>query len=180
MGLDITAYSRLKHVGRHEKDVARNEGEPGGLDDWCYYGGHVQAFAYDTFPASFRGIPLLGTRKVGHDEVFLDGGCFATTDETETHPFRAGSYGGYGQWRADLQRQFNPSRDPDGPFYELIWFADNEGSIGPEAAKDLLADFREHATRYTPDRYEDYFRDKYEDWTRAFELAADGGLVHFH
>jgi hypothetical protein len=93
---------------------------------------------------------------------------------------RAGSYSGYNAWRADLQRQFNPAVDEDGPFFELIYFADNEGCIGPEAAKDLLEDFRLHFERYMSGAHADYFTAKYQDWTRAFELAADGGLVDFH
>jgi len=192
MGLDITAYSHLKAVGKHEKDPALNEGEPGGLDDWCYYDNHVQAFAYDSFPASFRGIPILST-STGRRPGFLEGGCYEITDKTETHAFQAGSYGGYNHWRADLARQFNPAPmtydrgpmmaepDPDKPFYELIWFADNEGCIGELAAAELLADFRAHADRY--DAGSDnptYMRAKYNDWMRAFELAADGGLVRFH
>ena len=185
MGLDITAYSHLKHIGRHEKDPARNEGEPGGMDDWCYYDNHVEAYAYDTFPASYRGLPTLWTA-----DGLVHGGCYEITEQTETHGFRAGSYGGYNAWRQNLANQFNPAPrklddglryltepDPAKPFYELIWFADNEGCIGPEAAKDLLADFRKHASAYVP-----YFEqgDTYTDWTRAFELAANGGLVYFH
>lgn len=172
MGLDITAYSKLKPVGKHAKDPALNEGEPGGVDDWCYYDNHVQAMAYDEFPQSFRGIPVLGQYK-----NFLVGGCFATTPETKTYGFRAGSYGGYNAWRENLQQQFNPSRDPEGPFYELIWFADNEGDIGPEAAKDLLADFEAHRAYYEP-YYEGH--DPYDDWMKACELAADEGLIDFH
>lgn len=176
MGLDITAYSKLKHVGKHEKDPDRNEGEPGGVDDWCYYENHVQAVAYDSFPQSFRGIPILG-EKVGSDYRFLDGGCYEVTDETQTHGFRAGSYGGYNGWRQNLQDQFNPSCEPDAPFYELIWFADNEGCIGPDAARDLLADFREHEGNYNPFYVAN---DTYSDWMRACELAADGGVIRFH
>lgn len=169
----------------HEKDPELNEGEPGGLDDYCYYDNHVDAFAYASFPESFRGIPVLTS-----DEQWIKGGCFEITPETETHGFRAGSYGGYGQWRQDLASQFNPAPlsfdrgprmakpDPELPFYELIWFADNEGCIGPDAARDLLADFREHATAYAPPQV--WSGEKYQDWTRAFELAANGGLVQFH
>jgi hypothetical protein len=164
MGLDITAYSKLTAVGQHA------------TGDWCEDGDHVTAFAYDTFPASFRGIPILVTESTSGGS-FLQGGCYAVTDSTETHGFRAGSYGGYNAWRADLARQFNRETAPDKPFYELIWFADNEGCIGPDAAKDLLVDFREHAAAYVP--RDDYARSKYVDWTRAFELAADGGLVSF-
>jgi hypothetical protein len=181
MGLDITAYSRLRPVGKHVKDPALNEGEPGGVDDWCHYDDHVQAFAYDSFPDSFRGIPVLGTRQLGGGSVLLHGGCFEVTDGTQEYDFRAGSYGGYGQWRADLQQQFNPGRVADGPFYELIWFADNEGCIGPGAAKDLLEDFRVHFERYMPpaDQHA-WFMSKYVGWMKAFELAADGGLVQLH
>jgi hypothetical protein len=191
MGLDITAYSKLRAVGRHVKNPALNEGEPGGMDDWCYYEDHVQAFAYDCFPKSFAGIPVLSAEVIG-TLSFRRGGCYAITDETRTHSFRAGSYSGYNHWRADLARQFNPQPqvpgerypgepDPDGPFYELIWFADNEGCIGELAAAELLADFRAHADRYDPkDDIDGWYRSKYDDWTRAFELAAAGGLVRFH
>lgn len=170
MGLDITAYSRLRYVGEHVKDPELNEGEPG---PWCYYKGHVNAYAYEDFPQSFRGVPILR-----RDDGCVFGGCFEVTDETQEHRFRAGSYSGYNAWRADLQKQFNPSRDPDGPFYELIWFADNEGVIGPEAAADLLADYRLLGATYTS-----FYRDGGEawaDWGKAFELAADGGLIDFH
>lgn len=187
MGLDITAYSHLERVGKHLKDPELNEGEPGGIDDWCYYEGHVSAYAYSDFPQSFRGVPILGESR-----GFIEGGCYVTTDKTEDHDFRAGSYTGYNQWRADLQEWFNPRRLTDGPFYELIWFADNEGTIGPEAAADLLADFQEHADAYTAAHIEDpatgrysvpdgdWFIAKYKHWTRAFELAAADGLVKFH
>ena len=141
MGLDITAYSDLKYIGRHVKDVDLNEGEAGGPDDWCYYDNHVQAFAYTNFPLSFRGIPILGELATSPGSTFLVGGCYETTDATETHHFQAGSYSDYNWWRSDLARQFNPTAGPDIgqdlPFYELIWFADNEGCIGPEAAADL-------------------------------------------
>lgn len=179
MGLDITAYSHMKAIGKHEKDRALNEGEPGGLDDWCYYDDHVLAFAYNAFPDSFLGIPILGTKQTS-GSTFLVGGCYATTADTETVRFGAGSYSGYGWWRDDLRRQFNPDTDPDGPFYELIWFADNEGCIGEIAAANLLADFRAHAAAYSPEQHGAYAAEKYANWTHAFELAAAGGLVHFH
>lgn len=166
MGLDITAYSNLRAVGKH-------------TEGWCEDDDHVTAMAYDSFPASFRGITVLGTETHGSSS-FLIGGCYAHTEKTETHGFRAGSYSGYNAWRADLARQFNPETSPNEPFYELTWFADNEGSIGELAAAELLADFRQHAAEYRPGEYGDWFREKYADWTRAFELAADGGLVDFH
>lgn len=192
MGLDITAYSRLSWIGKHEIDPALNEGEPG---PHCYYEDHVDAYAYDAFPDSYRGCPVLTTEEHGRS-TFLVSGCYEVTPETQTHGFHAGSYGGYGQWRQDLAKNFNPAAitfekhgpsmskpDPDLPFYELIWFADNEGCIGPDAARDLHIDFRTHAERYRVLHADDdssWYVGRYEDWTRAFDLAADGGLVRFH
>lgn len=163
MGLDVTAYSNLTPIGQH-------------THDWCQEDDHVVAFAYSNFTASFRGLPVLRT-----DEQFIYGGCYAHTGTTETHKFQAGSYSGYNAWRGHLRAQFNPDTRPDQPFYELIWFADNEGCIGPDAARDLLADFREHAAAYRvpDDDVQGWYREKYEAWTRACDLAADCGLIRF-
>ncbi len=182
MGLDVTAYSRLKSVGRH-------------TEEWCDdYDNHIRAFAYADFPHSFRGIPILGDSIGGSRAEFIDGGCFERTAETQEHDFRAGSYSGYNQWRRWLSEQaLGVAPDVvwdaadeyrDRPFFELIHFADNEGSIGPEAALDLLADFDLHVNLLTtpeePEWDRDWWRRKYEDWRTAFRLAADGGLVWFH
>lgn len=190
MGLDITAYSNLRHLGHHPG----SEEEDHQYDPETFDRRHVEAFAYDCFPHALKGVPDLREVKGFTSSTFLSGGCFEITDKTETHAFRAGSYSGYGQWRMDLASQFNPAAiifeagrpamtepDPELPFYELIWFADNEGTIGSQAAADLLADFRQHATAYDPKHaYDGWAHEKYRDWTTAFELAAQGGLVHFH
>ncbi len=177
MGLDITAYSNLRHLG-HCPDVNEDDHE---YDPETYDRIHVQAFAYDAFPHALAGLPDVRTDLFGSGDAFLTAGCFEVTDKTETHRFRAGSYSGYNMWRDDLRRQFNPETDPAGPFYELIWFADNEGTIATEAARALLVDFRQLAPAYAPAMsWADYARRSYADWTRAFELAADGGLVDFH
>lgn len=177
MGLDITAYSNLRVVTAEEHD-AKDE-------DWCEEDDHIGAYAYDSFPRSFRGLD-------GWGEAFgssLRGGlCYALTEQTETHGFRAGSYSGYNQWRADLAEfvgkeigDYWGTQDDldDLPFYELINFADNEGCIGPEAARDLLADFQEHEVRYRA-THDEYFSTKYDDWTKACALAAQSGLISFH
>lgn len=166
MGLDITAYSNLRAVGEH-------------VDGWCEDEDHVGAYAYASFPKSFAGIPVLSER-----DGLLHGGCFELTNATRTHGFRAGSYSGYYRWRMALAARFNPvsqtvrgfsEPDADKPFYELIWFADNEGCIGQLAAVELLADFRAHSGdgEFGVDPVFLNFR-------RACELAADGGLIQFH
>ena len=64
------------------------------------------------------------------------------------------------------------------PFYELLNFADNEGTIGPEAAADLARDFAEHRERVRPE-LDDYFARTYDHFEEAFKLAAGTGLVMF-
>lgn len=200
MGLDITAYSRLKHVG-HCPDV---EEDDHAYDPETYKTRHVRAYAYDSFPHALAGIPDVRTFNGREGSVFLDGGCYAVTPETLTHRFRAGSYGGYNVWRADLAEQFNPygprtfehgpgldgqgyrtAPSAAGPFYELIWFADNEGTLSAQVAAKLLGQFRTHRATYVSrvgrgSADNDYDIQRYDDWTRACELAADGGLIEFH
>lgn len=184
MGLDITGYSNLRYLGHHE--VAEGSEHP--YDDETWDRVHVEALAYDAFPHALLGVPNQQRKQYG-DTTFIVAGCFELTEKTETHGFRAGSYSGYNRWRSDLASRFNPYRDgglpsPDGPFYELIWFADNEGTICELAATNLLADFRAHEAEYRGWQYGtengDWFVEKYADWMRACELAADGGLIDFH
>jgi hypothetical protein len=106
------------------------------------------------------------------------------TGETEIH-FRAGSYGGYNDWRKWLSYTFlgvtpekvweNPEKFAGKPFVELINFGDNEGTFGPVTSAKLAKDFQDNlASVIESDSWE---REKYVDWQRAFELAADDGFV---
>lgn len=177
MGLDIRAYSNLRYVGHHEEWA----------DEDAHYDEHHKAYAYTAFPHALLGVPNVQPQDGYGDSQFLSGGCFEVTEKTKSHGFRAGSYSGYNAWRQDLADRFNPYRDggqpsPEGPFYELIWFADNEGTIAELAAINLLADFRQHEAEYLAAHAADdeWFARKYADWMRACELAADGGLIDFH
>ena len=80
-------------------------------------------------------------------------GWYEPTLETEGHHFRAGSYGGYNQFRAHLCaaihgvecEEFWTNEDYEGtPFYELIDFSDCEGVIGVEESKKLHYEFKLH------------------------------------
>ncbi|NUS02048.1 MAG: hypothetical protein HOV97_05735 [Nonomuraea sp.] len=173
MGLDCTAVSKLVHVGRHYSGA------------YCEDEGHFTAFAYEGFEQSMRG--LLGTSE--HFQTgFIGGRCYAMTPESETFGWRAGSYGGYNAFRRELAALLGHTVEDywhglvgdDEPFYELINFADNEGTIGPEAAADLLADFRAHRDSYLERHADEWSREGYDDWIKALEIAADGGLVDFH
>lgn len=177
MGLDCTALSHMAYVGTHTP----------GPDGYCEEDGHWAAFAYDGFERSTRGLKGMGDRLVGPG--FKGGHCYAETPETEAHGFRAGSYGGHGQFRQALAEVVGATLedywhgdDFDLPFYELINFADNEGTIGPEAAGDLLADLRKYrdAFREAFPAGGSWFAVVYDDWTTACELASQDGLISFH
>lgn len=181
MGLSITAYSKAKLLPKHLRI------------DRCY-DEHVIAFAYSCFPRSYRG---LADADVVDGESIGDR-CYDVSD-SEKHWFSAGSYTGYNVFRDVLSTAFHgveagaifkdPERYVDAPFFELINFADNEGTIGPDAAADLLKDFDDGRSRwadYLVERYADkpwdskYYLEKYEDWAHACRLAADRGLIDFH
>lgn len=103
--------------------------------------------------------------------------------EEEFH-FRAGSYGGYNQWRNDLALTVGWKSAEDawaatsGPLWELINFSDCEGVIGPTTSKKLadeFANFQSQADAHPDDR----FRYLYSCWRKAFEMASDDGCVRF-
>lgn len=117
----------------------------------------------------------------------------------ESNAFHAGSYSGYNNWRewlaevAGYQKSPHPGvhrrnelssaatvwSDPKpGPFVELINFSDCDGVIGPRTSAKLakdFADFQEKADSYG----NEYYREKYAEWRKAFETAAQGGCVIF-
>lgn len=184
MGLDITAFSKLRYFGHHEVP----EGSEHPYDPDTYVRLHVEAYAYDAFPHALLGVPNQQVKEYGSTK-FISGGCFELTPETEQHSFRAGSYGGYTRWRKGLAQQFNPygpgpaplgsAPAAEGPFYELLWFADNEGTIGQLAAVNLLTAFREHEVAYAA-AHDEWDVQTYRNFLTACELAADGGLIDFH
>jgi len=172
MGLDITYYSRLKL----DETVSADD-----RDD--IYETHMVVYANSDFP--------------GRAEPLVNRGCYTYEG---SDGFRAGSYGGYNNWRDWLAKMagYPAVRQPDGyrcthaagawaatsgPFWELINFADNEGTIGSVAATKLAADFAEwdeRAKAASEAEGEPYFYEKYVEWRKAFEAAADGGAVDFH
>jgi len=122
----------------------------------------------------------------------LDGrslGCYE--HKGETFHFRAGSYGGYGDWRRSLSVLglgttaetvwHEPGAFAGEPFVELVNFSDCEGAIGPATSEKLAADFATHrdAAASGPD-FGGYFLAKYDDWHKAFTLASDDGWVVLH
>ena len=105
--------------------------------------------------------------------------------------FQAGSYMYYSKWRNQLAEmaglgsaeavRTNPEKEGL-PFVELINFSDCEGVIGPKVAAKLakdFADYEDRASAFAAKSKDDFFLALYREWRRAFEWAADGGMVYF-
>jgi hypothetical protein len=128
----------------------------------------------------------------------LEPGFYEKTNKTTEHQFGAGSYSSYNWFRNQLSLCiFGQSSDkiwenPDvfvgRPFYELIDFSDCDGCFGPEASERLHQDFvnnRQNLVKYCIDKYidnddtYDYIIETYDNFTTAFELGKQTGLVQF-
>ena len=164
MGLDITAYSRLHEVER-DNEYVKEFLEHG---HWFEIHDAVLQWQNKEFPGRANG---------------LKAGVYSFCDQLS---FRAGSYGGYNEWRDQLANMIGwenaedywKDAKPGEPFYDLINFADNEGTIGSEAAAKLARDF----VAYDKDAalLDSGFYHSYRLWRMAFTIAADNGAVDFH
>lgn len=174
MGLDISAYSRVREIGiaSDTEEWEREYWMQGRADTFYVWPSHVLE---PDFPGRLEGSIV---RPNGVYEYA--GSCY----------FRAGSYSGYNEWRNELSIATigvpaktvwrTPSAYEDSPFFELVQFSDCEGFIGPVVAGRLLED--SHApsiTAYAKGRG-GRFEGLFVQWRRAFELASDGGVIKFH
>lgn len=183
MGLDITAYRRLKPCEK-----------PPGADNGDFdYDRYFRPDRHEEFPG----------RDAGMTSEWYE------IDQTEggRDGFRAGAYSGYNQWRewlaalvgyptiahtdhrgSRLLHSAGAWEADGGPFWELIHFSDCEGTIGPVVSAKLAKDFAEWderaqaacAAMTQAGEPGAWFHQRYCDWRAAFELAADGGAVDFH
>lgn len=168
MGLDITAFRGLRVVRERPKD-----------DETGYEEGLVTFYPNPDF--------------MGREGEIQKNSWYSSEDSFH---FRAGSYGGYNQWREQLAKMagYPPTEHEGysgketlcsaacwngatGPFSELINFSDCEGVIGADVSKKLAKDFAQFQTRAAA--LDPYFMEMYAMWKKAFEMAADGGAVNF-
>ena len=173
MGLDISYYSKLvAAVGNEGFD---EDGKVKYGDGWFTF------YKNQHFP--------------GRADDIQDGAAYM---DSYAGGFRAGSYGGYNRWREQLAElagyeltEFDDYgrvakchaaacwHGAEGPFSELINFSDCEGVIGATVSAKLALDFKEFQDK-ADQHCDDYFKEKYAEWRKAFETAADGGAVRFH
>lgn len=191
MGLDVTAYPTATLLPDHPE---HREDCPLG-DDGCYEAGHTRAFCYEGFEQSMRPLALSEPYQFSSSGSTFVGRSWYACDRAGAVGLHSG-YGGHRLFREAICRTAHgievetiwhaedqtPYRDL--AFYELLHFADNEGTIGSEAAADLLRDFRDYAEKVVPvlaaEPRGEWLVELYHDWHKAFEVAAGGGLVDFH
>ncbi len=180
MGLSVTAWPHATLVPHHlYPDVDHED---------CGSKDHVRAFAYGGFERSYAGLALPDRRFAfpGEDEPTNIGGvCYTVSGDTARVDM---SYGGHNRLRDLLATTFigvpatdvwaNPADYYDAPFYELVNFADNEGTIGPVAAAAFTADFDAGADKWA-DLFADDDLDWYTGWTKIAHTAADTGIIRF-
>lgn len=173
MGLDITAYSRVTRV-----------------DDTTDVEDYEQRFYWDREDS--ERFDFVHPQQDYQDRMVPITPGVYRIDGERMH-VRAGSYSGYNAWREWLSILMigvfprtvwqAPALFQDKPFYELINFSDCEGVIGTEACKRLAAAFAEHQSKVdvsVSSEEQQWFREKYNQWRKAFEIAADNGYVDFH
>lgn len=169
MGLDVTAYSNLTQCAADEVAAIDRDYPPDGvMNVWRY---PVENSGWDARAEPFDGL------------------C-RTTGKTQKHCFYAGSYSSYSWWRDVLSTHFYgvpayhvwANRDDyrDLPFFELIDFSDCEGYIGATVAAKLAADFKAYRAAASSVDVGEHWLEQYENWARAFAVAARGGVVEFH
>ncbi len=157
MGLDITAYSNINYLREDSND-----------DDYDLDRKECFIWVNPDFPERAKN---------------LKDGIYSFEDDMN---FRAGSYGGYNQWRNELAMfaGYNNDRDAwdktSGPFLELILFSDCEGCIDAEISKKLYKDFCDFDEKSKTYEEDSYFYIRYKLWKEAFELASNNGCVKFH
>lgn len=172
MGLDISVYEKitLAEPATYEELKAKDFEHP----------------LYDDSEHFFVAV----VHEEYRDRCPLPEGFYRT--EGRRASFRAGSYGGYSQWRTQLAELIDTTPEAiwdGGPalaFGELIHFSDCEGTLKSEVCAKLAKDFafwQGEATKYAErlgGQEGQWFLQKYADWRNAFELAANGGAVDFH
>jgi len=146
-------------------------------------------------PVEYDFIATINPDFPGRADDICDGAAYLAE---ASDGFTAGSYGSYNRWRDELAQlagyplgeyeQYGkkwPSYcaavwdGATGPFSELIRFSDCEGVIGSTVSAKLAKDFADHQSK--ADTFSDeWFREQYACWRKAFEMAAQNGCVLFH
>lgn len=170
MGLDISYYENAEPVS--EDDL------PDGIED------ERQQYIEDNNIIDYFTLKGYEARLEGIDAKYVE-------VDGKSGGFRAGSYGGYNQWRNRLsilalgvpasQVWMSEEQYKDAVFVDLINFADNEGVIGPVSSARLAEQFKSERQRLVQklSDEDEWWLKLYDKWATAFETAANTGCVEF-
>lgn len=162
MGLDVTAYGRLRKADRQEPEAE--------YDLPCAVRIYVE-------PSFRERCQDLEDRVVYECATECEGPSMAYSFYNRWRD-RLAQIAGYGS-AADVWN----NKATTGRFVELIDFSDCEGCIGPTVCRKLAQDFGafQQSVDLLPATIEnDRFKEIYRKFRRAFELASNGGCVKFH
>jgi len=191
LGLDTTAFRSFEPLPGHPDEYCDEDGPEDG--EGCYERGHEKVFAYADFPHALDGFPGEPTVSETWGSKFIEKGWVKIDRDNPVGSTHA-SYSGHGIFR-DLLRaaggwpetadkwDLDVEQIKDLPFFELIWFADNEGTLGPVACAALVDDFekyRENFIAVTDSTRADWWISLYDDWAECVKGAANTGFIDFH
>ncbi len=161
MGLDITAYSKIKKTNN--------------LDE-------ASIFVYRGEYYNDRAIDVEAGTYIEGDEC--ESHCFRAGSYSGYNQFR--NLLSDIILEADQRTVWTNEEAYEGkPFYELINFSDCEGNFGPEMSAKLHKDFVDHREVFhekvkNRNLYEGYYESVYDNFMKGFELASQGGILSFH
>lgn len=164
MGLDINVKTPIKFIGTERPDDEE-------IDYFCLY------------TLGFEPIMHLQAYKKGYWEYECSGdaeysspyGTFNDLREVIT----AAVYGcDYKEYVRQLE---TGARAFEGPFVEMLWFADNEGNFDYIIADKLLKDFQNWENEIVPKMNRDFLKKCHTDYMNVLKECIDcKGVVDYH
>jgi len=176
MGLDISAYKGLEKIDC----VFDEEGDP------------IDATTREPIDYDVR--PWVNPDFPGRADDIESRAVYKSADSMSLTGW---GYGRYNAWREQLAKLAGyPATEfksygttqmrydagawaaTAGPFWELIYFTDCDGTVGSAISAKLAKDFADHAA--AAEAIGGHFFEVYQEFRDAFEMAADNGCVRFH
>jgi hypothetical protein len=177
MGLTLTGYANVTDCGEQSRGNWDEETQSLNLTQQVYIYKEAEPFFSQ----------WLGSLKEGH--VYKFSGELASYDS---------GYGTFNNLRKFIckfamnrtLKEFWDEPEPFKglPFFEILYFGDNEGFIGPEGCRKLAHDFEKYRLEFEiflAKSFQDglnhrYFFKLYNDLLKVFKTGADNGFVQYH
>lgn len=165
MGLDVYAYKAVKRTEMSDDDFFEKEPDK-----------HIYLMVHPEFPGHAN---PLSSGVYSWEEVFCFGQAYSAHTRFRNNLAKLAGYEPFG--KSELRHFAGAILDEvkEGPFWELINFADNEGVIGTDFCKKLAKDFDDFQEKAESVQDDIEFRTRYHRWRQACHLAAQDGCLDF-